>query len=292
MQFADLLALHNIPHKTQGKYCRPGWVQFQCPFCEGGADPDKLYCGFNLQYHYVNCWRCGKHPLQQTIAKLLKIPYQECKQLEQRLDRERVTPGTRVHIAAGVVRLPKGTGPLLAPHKQYLRSRRYDVADLERLWEIKGIGLATQLAWRILIPIHYQGQIASWTTRSLVDSGVRYISASPDQEAINHKELLYGQDYARDAVIVCEGPFDVWRIGPGAVATLGTGYSQSQVLALSKYPCRVICFDTEPAAQERARALCDSLSVFDGQTYNVTLDSKDPGSATQREIDKLRLQFL
>ena len=36
--------------------------------------------------------------------------------------------------------------------------------------KIFGIGIAPRLQWRIWIPIHYHGEIVSWTTRSLSDN--------------------------------------------------------------------------------------------------------------------------
>ena len=105
---------------------------------------------------------------------------------------------------------------------------------------------------------------------------------------MNHKELLYGEDYCRGSVIIHEGPTDVWRTGPGAVALLGTGFTDAQVLRLSHYGLRIVCFDSEPAAQRRANKLCSLLDGFPGETINVVLDSKDPGSATPKEIAKLR----
>jgi hypothetical protein len=49
-----------------------------------------------------------------------------------------------------------------------------------------------------------------------------------------------------------------------------------------------VCFDNQAVAQRKARALCDELSAFGGETLNVILDAKDAGSATDKEIRKLR----
>jgi len=193
----------------------------------------------------------------------------------------------------GKLEMPRGVAPLQYAHHNYLRGRKFKVKKLERLWEIKGIGIAAELSWRIFIPIFYNGTMVSWTTRSIVDKHKdRYVSASPKQESIDHKELLYGEDYCRHSVVLCEGPTDVWRIGPGAVCSFGTTYSRSQVLKLSQYPVRVICYDDEPEAQHRADELCNLLAPFDGDTFKVTLNAKDPGEALEEEIEELRQRFL
>jgi hypothetical protein len=194
----------------------------------------------------------------------------------------------------GTLRLPGGREPLLPQHRAYLAGRGFDPDELVRLWGLEGIGLGSlAYAWRVFIPIYSNDEIVSWTTRSISDKhDRRYRTAPATDEAISCKKLLYGADYARAAVIVVEGPADVWRIGPGAVATLGTAITQAQVLQLANFPTRAICFDNEPAAQMRARRLSDALAGLPGETVNVVLDAKDAGSATGEEIQELRRAFL
>ncbi len=188
--------------------------------------------------------------------------------------------------------LPKGIGDLLRPHRDYLRGRGFKVKTLEKLWGLRGIGVASRLSWRIWIPIHFQGEIVSWTTRGLHDEGTRYVSASVEEESLNHKEILYGEDYCRHSCIVHEGLTDVWATGPGATATFGTSFTRAQVLRISRFPIRAICFDNEPDAQHRAEDLCDQLMHFHGETFNVVLDAKDAGSSKKKELKELRRRFL
>lgn len=287
MQFKELLREYNIRYETEGKYSRPGWIQFRCPFCMSGSDPHKLYMGFNLQFGYCNCWRCGKHSIASVISELAGIPFYNAKQLTEGIEIEHRGP---VEKLQGKLVLPKAIGPLLPVHKKYLRGRGFDPAEIARLWNVGGIGLSSRFAWRLYIPIYLHGEQVSWTTRATREDGSRYISAGLAEESYPHKSLLYGEEYCRHAVIVHEGPTDVWATGPGAVATMGVLVSRSQVLRLSKYLTRVICFDNEPEAQRRARRLADLLTPFPGETYNVVLDAKDAGSSD--EIWKLREQFL
>jgi len=168
-----------------------------------------------------------------------------------------------------------------------------DPEQIQERWGVRAIGLAPNLAWRLWIPIHLHGEVVSWTTRSIGDKGTRYISAAPDQEAVPHRELLYGEDRAGHAVVVCEGPVDVWRLGPGAVATMGVGYTPAQVERISHHTLRVICFDGEMAAQRRAGRLADELVGFPGKTVVVELESgKDVAEADEEEIKQLRKEFL
>ena len=289
MNFADVLQDHSVHFETEGIYCRPGWIQFHCPFCAGGKDPNKLYCGYNLHYNYINCWRCGKHSVGETLRQLTDLPWHEIKKISSEFIPERRSEV----VKTGKLKLPKHVHGLSKLHKDYLRGRGFDPAEIVRLWGIGGIGFAPKLAYRIFIPFVYKGETVSWTTRACDDeTKARYISARPDEEAISLKRLIYGEDYCCHTIIIVEGPLDTWNVGPGAGGLLGTGYSRAQVRRLSRFTRRVVCFDNNKTAQDKAEELCDLLEPFPGETYNVVLDAADPGSASQKEIRKLRKQFL
>jgi hypothetical protein len=290
MRFLDILQQNSVEYATEGRYSRPGWLQFKCPFCSGGSDPNKLYAGYNTYGNYVHCWRCGHHRVGDTIVALTGRPWSEVKKLLGDLEVDRSS--FDVIPKRGKLELPSGLGPLLPPHRRYLKKRGFDPDELVRLWGLQGIGLSSRLAWRVFIPIVYNGETVSWTTRSIGNGGSRYVSARADQEAINHKDLIYGGDCLRHAVIIVEGPTDVWKVGPGSAAVLGTQIRPAQLHRLCKYLCRVVCFDGDAAGQLRADKLADLLSPFPGETYKVTLKAKDPGSASEKEIAKLRRRFL
>jgi hypothetical protein len=283
--FAEILDELGAEYRTEGhEHCRPGWLQFDCPWCSRGWRHFRM--GYNLARRYVNCWACGKHGLTDTVAELAQKPRKAIAGLLADLPRERVVK----ERLSGRLELPAGVGPLQAPHYAYLARRGFDADVVARTWGVAGIGIAPRLGWRLFIPIVWRGEVVSWTTRSISDrTDRRYRSAKETQEKVPHKKILYGADLVRHAVIIHEGPIDVWRTGPGAVALMGTSFSQSQVRYLARYARRVVCFDSERAAQERARALCDALMVFPGTTQNVRLESgKDPAVASDNEINELR----
>src|SRR5690606_24557431 len=194
----------------------------------------------------------------------------------------------------GILKIPDRVSDLLPQHEQYLNRRGFDPDVIRRLWGVKGIGLAQKLQWRLFIPIHdIRGRVVSWTTRSIGNHSLRYISASDDEEEIPHKTILYGAQHAQHVIFINEGPLDAWAIGPGAIATCGTGYSTEQMARMTKYPVRVVCFDSQPDAQRRADQLCRELSMYPGHTENVLLESgEDPASAHPDEIKELREKFL
>lgn len=196
----------------------------------------------------------------------------------------------------GTLALPTA-GELLPAHRQYLQDERgFDPDEIQKIWGIQGIGRTGSLQWRILIPIHdSNGRVVSWTTRTISnDPNVpRYISAAPEQESIPHKSILYGAHLTTHSVVVMEGSISAWAVGPGATATCGIGYSIDQLIAISRYPLRAICFDAEPAAQKRAEQLCRDLAPMPGVTENILLESgKDPAECDKEEILEIRKKFL
>jgi hypothetical protein len=202
-------------------------------------------------------------------------------------DLELAFPKKRVHT--GRLVLPKGIKDMGKAHQLYLVKRSFDPNEIARLWGVQGIGIASRLQWRLFIPIMVDGETVSWTTRALTDEvSKRYIAAKPEEEKIPAPTLLYGMDYVRHVVAVHEGPTDVWRMGPGTVCTMGVKFSKAQIAALAKIPKRIVCFDSEPSAQRRAKDLCSRLEVFDGETLRVELDAPDPGSAKPKEVRAFR----
>ena len=287
----DLLDSLNIPYQTEGHHhCRTGWVQIDCPYC--GQGERKWHMGFSLSGGYVNCWRCGHKPLVDTLCLLTRwTPHRVKSWLK---DSQIVHRAPNRIERRGTLKIPDGVTSLKASHRKYLQSRAFDPDEVERLWNVGGIGLAAHLAWRLFIPIYQDDDMVSWTTRSISHQTnvLRYISAKPEDESVPLKHVLYGEQYARHAIIICEGPLDVWKIGPGAVATLGVGYSSYQFNRMITYPIRVVCFDNDKTGRERAWKLSNDLSGFPGETFNVTLKEGDAGSASSSTVKKLRKMFL
>ncbi len=290
MKIADLLDQLNIPNQLPPhRHCREGWCNVDCFRCSPGTSKFKLGIPENGA-KTTHCWSCGPFSLAHALVEITGQTYQQLRPLLKDIDFG--GPLLPTVKKQGKLVLPKGLGPLLPAHIKYLKRRKFNPTELERLWNLQGIGIASNLAWRILIPIQHNGKTVSWTTRSIQSGAkLRYVAATPEQEAIAAHSLLFGEQFCNHSAIVCEGPFDAMRIGPGAVATMGLGYSQSQLIRMSKFANRTIVFDNEPAAQLRARKLCDDLSVLPGKTRVVELDAKDPGSAGPKEVLALR-RFL
>jgi len=291
MTFQELLEQLHIPTAPSGHHhTRQGWIQIDCPFC--ARDSHKWHMGYSIEGNFTNCWRCGSHSVFETIQAY--DASREAYILIQQL--KKIKPTKKPTKAIGKFQKPLNLQrrPCLA-HKKYLKKRGFDYKEIQALWKIQYVGIGSSLRWRIWMPIYYQAQIVSWTSRSIGERtpGPRYISAKPTQESLQHQTLLYGEDYCRHAIVIVEGPCDVWNIGPGAVATFGTNMSSEQVLKMTAYPVRAVCFDPEPEAQKKARELRDRLSVYPGETMWIELpEGKDPGNLNRKEVNKIRKAVL
>lgn len=281
MNIQDLLREWRVPFvEAGGRHTREGWIGTDCPQCGPGSN--KFHLGFNLAGRYFFCWRCGWLP-SRKVLELWRVPpegialFGETRPI--RYDKR---------VVAGRLKEPEGRGALGTFHKTYLKRRGFDPEELERIWGLEGLGpWALRLAWRIYIPIHHRGQRVSWTARAIGKNvQPRYISAAPAEEAVPHKSLIYGLDYCRDSIIVVEGPTDVWRIGPGAGALLGSAYTPAQVKLISQIPRRFILLDRD--AGRVAKRLAGELGVFPGRTVLLESRAEDPGTLGDRELARLR----
>lgn len=286
--FSELCEEQGIDFREGGTHpsVSVGWVGINCPFC---VEEDDFHMGYRNGFV---CWKCGPHRSGSVLAAILRIPLPRAIALAETITPEddELIDGTEAEGAGRKLVVPPGVGPLLRMHAEYLRSRNLDPAEMVNTWELQGIGNGHGfMSRRIWIPIQYRGKTVSWTSRAIDDDVERrYQAAGKNAERLSHKKLLFGEDQAGSGIIVHEGPFDVFAVGRGATATCGTGVSPSQLKRIAKHPLRVICFDSSPMAQERARALVDTLSIFPGRTLRVELDAKDAGEAVPRELRRLR----
>ena len=79
MKFTEILEQLNIPYRTEGKHCRDGWVNIDCPFC--GKDSGKFHLGYSLQDQYLNCWVCGYRRPVEVLMEITGKTFYECKKL-------------------------------------------------------------------------------------------------------------------------------------------------------------------------------------------------------------------
>lgn len=292
LDIRQLLAANRLPVAPEHhKHVRPGWVQTICPFCSGNPG---YHLGFSLDRGSFHCWRCGPHSIASVLRAL--VPGTSLHVLWEEYGIQRAGTPEPLWVAAPEVKFPTGTRDMTPRHHAYLEGRNFEPERLEREWGLKGTGPVGSYKWRIIIPIYFRGTMVSYTSRDITGRATTPYKACPQQgEVLRHKRTLYGMDRASSrAVIVVEGPADVWRLGPGAVALFGTRFSSAQVNLLKDFGRRFIFFDSgEVEAAHQAKELASLLSIFPGVTEVLDLgEEMDPAQLTPREALAVRKEFL
>lgn len=201
MTFKEILEQFHVPYAIGGEHknVRSGFIGIECYLC--GSGEGKYHAGYNLNTGWISCWRCGKLPLIKVLMELTGQPFHIIKELIGDLRKDF---SLQFEKPKGTLRLPTGLSPLSKLHQDYLRSRGFNnIPELEKLWKLQGIGLAAKLPWRIFIPVQQRFKTVTWTTRSLVDEGIRYVNAKPEDEAVPIKSTLFGADYVGHAAVLC-----------------------------------------------------------------------------------------
>lgn len=287
---------------------KKGWLNVHCPFCAGTRN---YHLGIHLTEDRGHCWRCGGKQLQAIVQTLLGISWGQAGAVVKEYDGRVQTGGRGLKPRTGqiqrlkTVNLPNGTGDITPAARRYLEDRGFNV---EYLVETFGIGATGydghivrpggDILWykhRIIIPIITGGILTSYQGRDITGKCIntKYMACPLELEAIDHKKSLYAIDLATgEACCVVEGVTDVWRLGPGSVATFGTAFLLEQVAIIAaRFKKVFILFDPEPTAQKRAKELAWLLASEGLEVEIITIDGGDPGAMGQWEADKLMLDL-
>jgi hypothetical protein len=303
MNIVQLFQDFNIPHYTEGyKWCRPGWVNIECPFCTGNPGP---HMGFNLEQVHCFCWRCGWHPTIITISKLIHVNEFETEKIVKRYGH--IISHTKQKNTAPKekeFKFPSAVHELKQNHKQYLLNRNFDPDYLESEWNLLATGPISLLhvdkklinyKHRIIIPFIWNNNIVSFDSRDITGHATNKYQACPEQyEVITHKSILYGkQECWKSTGIGVEGPTDVWRFGPLSCAVSGIQFTSAQVRLIAKtFKCFAVCFDGgESQAKTQANKLVSELKFRGVDAFRVDIEG-DPGDMQQSEADYLVKQII
>jgi DNA primase len=283
-----LLEDHEIDYKQSGPNVTRGWVEINCPFlC---SDPS-YHLGINIETGNFNCWVCGeKGKLSKLISELLKISWQKTNQLinqyeifddYQEEEQKKITDSDL--LKPFDIELPK-------PHREYLIKRNFDPDFLIKKYSLRSCWKQGDFAYRIIIPIIEEEKVINFTGRSISKLlSPKYKHCQNEKAIYPMKECIYNIDNLKRYIIIVEGPTDVWRIGDGAVATMGTEFTQTQIkLITNKKIPAFILFDSE--AQKNAEKLANQLSPFISVEI-LTLDKGDPADMTEDEVNNLRREI-
>jgi len=243
----------------------------------GERDPRTGSANHHLWYCHNE--KCHQDPVNRARLQAMLTPSLAGQARAQRRKADQAKAGnpapapTPQPIAA-----PEGRTPvdqLLADHpaSQYLIGRGFDLAELSAVWGVCWVhscrntrpNAEGRIAFPILRPeppfstaADAQTVLAGWQARIIpgiqpaIAPDARYLSAAGMQKS----SVLYGLPQARQAtgpVLIAEGPTDVWRVGPGAVALLGKSMSTTQrALLVQNFPGRPIVVMLDSDARKDA----------------------------------------
>lgn len=291
---------------TSGKNVAKDCVNIRCP-CPGCQDHSN-HGGFNTITGGYRCWKCnGTYPAQ-AIAWAAHITVHEANKLIAQFTLgPNVVPVRPEPVFAKTLEMPGG--PLTDLHRNYLLKRGLDPEFLVRHYGIQGTGLfvrwnKTDYSLRIIIPIKDPaGRVVSFQARDITNhpDKIRYLACPPELSLANAKCLVYGADLAwhRDSVVVVEGVFDAWKLGPGAVATFGTGMRPEQLVMLAHWKRVTFFFDPESEAQKHADEYAHVVAMY-GSEVEVAFedfgtapngDKRDLGDLTPHELTRIRSEL-
>ena len=294
IDFERLFVYEGIPIAKQGdRHYRQGWLSTPCPFCTGD---EGNHLGYNAKYNVFTCWRCGKHTKGEVLATLLNKPKKEAVNYAKEfygLDPFEEKPEPEI-IKADTLIIP-GSKEIPPLHREYLTKRWYNPDKLASQWDLYFTTYHETHPWRIIAPVWHDGKYVSYVGRDA--SGVsptRYLTCFPRNEIRDCKLCVFGMQYAvGKTVIVVEGMFDAFRIGYGAIATLGTGWKQEQAEIIARnYDTSYILYDPEHEAQKRATRLAQTLSMMGKHKSHVIelkgTSAEDPGDLNDEEVGEIR----
>lgn len=296
MGMIELYGQYGVPVADEGdKHYREGWINSACPYCTGNPG---FHLGFNLDDSYYYCFRCGYHNVNESIEKVLNISSIEASKVAKDFKVHKLHQRGKVSSEAKIkihpFQFPTDTTKMKHAHRHYLSNRGFDPDYLEKEFGLLGTGPISILdhipyKFRIIAPIHWNGEVASFQSRDYTNKQEkRYLACPMAREQVHHKYILYTKPNDRQSVgIAVEGITDVWRFGTNAFATFGIAYTSKQVKEIvRRYEAIFIVFDPERQAQDMALKLKAEIELNGIPVHNITLDC-DPAELAQDDADHL-----
>lgn len=289
----------NIPYSTEGKNVTEGWANIECPFpfCN---DPSN-HLGINLESKLFSCWACGeKGGMDRLIQELEGCTWSESQvilgQFQENpykdipLDVKYPETGSKTAYLKDILfDQSLFSDPWPKMHLNYLKGRDFDPEILIPKYRLKACYNVGKYKFRIIAPVIMDNKIVSFVGMDVTrQAKIPYKNASDSESVIPIKSCLYNLDNANETVILVEGITDVWRIGDGAVATLGKKVTMEQInLLIRKGIKRVYLLPDSDAIDEWEQLGFTIAPLFDHVTL-LNLDAGDPADLTGKTLRKIQ----
>ena len=303
MRITDYLKDKGIRIIQSGKNVGKNFIGINCIFPDCADRSNHL--GIHKTKFYFKCLKCGKKgSLKKLVATIEKCSFQQAKEIiksyggvtyieEEEKSYELCLPDKCRPITRN--KFPRAI-------YEYLKNRRFDPYMLAEKYGLLFGGNSGYFKNRLVVPIIKNREVVCATGIDIFMSknGIKYkhLPNEPDNNGVcagtSAKDLLYNIDNVGKIMVVTEGIMDVWRLGDGAVATMGTAYTsrQVQLILLTDTEKTFLLFDSGIDAQRRAKELEEELSIQGKNVERLVLTTGDPDDMTQIEADDLMIEIL
>lgn len=272
IDFISLFDDYSVDYALEGPNVGNNFIGIHCPWCGDSSYHGGVPRNGNSRF---SCWRCGGHSLEATLERVMGV-----KNIHEVLGKYEDSMNTNMSLPERVlihperkVRVPGGA--LQWYHKKYLERRRYDPDKIVLDYKVLGTEPTEKGGARLYFPITHKNEVVSYQGRAITPNAYyRYMTASPDEEKVFHKSILYNLDSCNsDMVVMVEGVFDAMRLGKEDVcASFGTSFMPEQLLHLKPYSRVFMLYDSEGPAQEKAKKAASMIAnITDGDVYNLDL---------------------
>jgi len=280
----------DIDYRTSGKNVGSGWIGIRCIFCGDNS----FHLGINLEAASYSCFRCGaKGTGIALIAELEHCSKKQAYAITKKflnLDAA-IAQRYKEPIYTDEVKLKGLTKEFPQEHLDYLKNRNFDPAFLIRRYNLYAGTYIGDFKFRIVAPVYLDNTLVSLVGRDITDkSDQRYKALAVSKSKMPLKSTLYNIDSVQRDAIIVEGITDVWRIGDGCVATLGTKVTSDQVLLLRGIRNAYVLFDAE--AKNEAEKLSVMLQGIVEHVEIILLDQGDPAELREHEVRLLRKELM
>ena len=292
MDIIEYLQSRGIDYIEEGKNVGPDVVNINCPFC---SDPS-YHLSVHLTKPVFSCWRCKT---QGHISKLIyhfegkKAPFvlDKLSYIAAHIRSRSLTHEHGKELRSSVKLTNTAQKSLFQLHSDWLESRNFNPEYIFNKYRLMCVGPTSKLKYRLIIPIYLNRRFVAYIARDVTNRAeLRYIAGKNEDCVVPVKHTLYNYDNAKDTAIVVEGATDVWRIGDGAIATLGTVFTSQQIFLLGKFTRVFIMYDAE--AQGVGEKLVHQASSVVPFVELIEMSEGDPADMTEEEVRSLRRELF
>jgi len=284
-----------IKFEEEGNNVSPGWIGvYNCPFCGDRSN----HLGFNLNTGNFNCFVCrSKGWVYDYLERALGLSRAQAKALCRGYFTGAPNDSLRLDTARpGTLALPPGATRDMPPfYVEYLKSRGYGEEVVQR-FDLHAGGYSGPFKYRLIIPVYWHDQLVNYLGRDVTGQlSSRYKNCRNELAVVHSKSCVYNIDQASRKIIICEGPTDVWRMGSGAVCTLGTTFTNDQIRTIKDAGVThaAVLFDPGPKSQRLAQMLAGSLDMMGIESMVYCMEGdQDPGELDDDAAYEIRKEIM